>query len=80
MPAIGVILSKGSSTTCVVAYFGVIPVSGLTPNARYFIDVTGYPTSSVPVARPIILQVLGQALDSSRLLLTPSKDLLRLNP
>lgn len=80
MPAIGIITIKTSPTDCTVSFFGVILSSGLSPNARYFVDVTSYPTSSVPAARPVILQELGRALDSTRLLLIPSNHLLRLNP
>ena len=79
MPAIGIILTKSSAILCAVAYFGVIPLSGLLPNARYFVSATGQLSSSIPGSRPVILQVVGQALDSSRLLLTLSRDLIRLN-
>ena len=79
MPAIGMILSKSSATDCVVVWLGVVALAGLTPNARYFLDSTGFAVDSLSAVRPVIVQVLGQALDSGRLLLTPSKDLLRLN-
>ena len=79
MPSIGMILSKSSATNCVVAYFGAVPVTGLTPNARYYVGIGGAVVPHVPSNRPFIVQVLGQALDSGRLLLTPSKTVLRLN-
>lgn len=79
MPAVGIIMSKGSDTTCQVCYFGALPVAGLTPNSRYYVGAAGAVVGSVPVTRPLIVQVLGQALDSARLLLNPSKNLIRLN-
>jgi hypothetical protein len=78
MPAVGVIVSKSSSTTCLVAWLGVVSLSGFAANKRCFLDSTGFALDSVPTARPVILQVLGQVLDSGRMLLNPSRDLVRL--
>lgn len=79
MPSVGVILSKSSATSCLVAYFGTYVTTGLTPNARYFVGSGGVLSATVPIVRPFITQVMGQALDTTRLLLTPSKNILRLN-
>jgi hypothetical protein len=79
MPAMGVILSKGTTTSCQVGYLGAISISGLTPNARYHVGLGGSVVQAVPSNRPFIVLVLGQAIDSGRLMLNPSKTLLRLN-
>ena len=82
MPSVGIVLSKGSPTSCTVAWSGIVTLAGggLFPNARYFVGADGFLTPLVPLVRPVLLQVVGQAIDGTRLLLNPSKDMIRINP
>jgi hypothetical protein len=82
MPSVGIVLSKASPTSCTVAWFGIVTLvgGGLLPSARYFIGADGFLTPIVPLVRPVLLQVVGQAIDDTRLILNPSKDMIRINP
>ena len=82
MPAVGIVLSKATTTDCAVMVFGVFyPGFLLTPSARYFVSASaGLVPAPIPSSRPFIVQAMGQALDENRLLLAPSRDLVRLNP
>lgn len=77
MPAIGVIISKQTSSLCIVAWFGSVTKSGLTPGSRYFVGSDSKPTATRPSA-PSLIQIVGVAVDSGRLLVNPSPDMVRL--
>lgn len=81
MPAIGVVVDKSSPTTCTFVTSGPVQVlTGLTPNARYYVGADGRPTSVPPTARPLFFQVIGVALENETLLFQPSFDLVKLIP
>jgi hypothetical protein len=83
MPGVGVIISKSSSTDCIILRYGLLNVTGLTPGSIYFVDSNSRPTLIRPVASPgvkVFVQVIGVAMDSSRLLLNPSFNLTRVIP
>jgi hypothetical protein len=74
MPAVGVIVSKSSSTSCKILRYGLLSMSGLVPGKTYFVDFDSTPTDvrPVPSSGSVFVQVIGVAMDSSRLLLNPS--------
>lgn len=75
MPAVGVITSKQSDTACTVLLLGEYePGVTLTPNQRVWVGLNGFVALTRPSA-PAFLQVVGQALDEARVLVSPSKDL-----
>jgi len=82
MPAVGVIVSKQSTTQCTVLMQGVVPVGTLvdTPpaaNDRLFVGLDGRLTTARPNG-PVFLQVFAVALWGDQLLVRPSFDLARL--
>lgn len=81
MPVRGIIVSKFSSTVCSVVYYGAVSLTGIVPplstGKRYFAGASSKPTA-VPPTRPTFIQVVGIALDSSRLLFDPSPNLIKL--
>lgn len=79
MPAIGIITSKSSSTSCLVAYLGVVPITVALPGKIYFVGSDGKPTATRP-AGPALIQSVGVALDASRLLLHPSLNMTKVLP
>ena len=75
MPAVGVITAKQSATACTVLLLGeYAPGVALTPNQRVWVGANGYAALTRPAA-PAFLQVVGQALDEARVLVSPSRDL-----
>jgi hypothetical protein len=83
MPGVGVILSKSSPTDCKILRYGILNVAGLAPGGTYFVGSDSRPTPVRPIAPSgvkVFVQVLGVAVDSSRLLLNPSFNLTRVNP
>jgi len=80
MPGIGVIVSKASPTECMILRYGILNVSGLIPGKTYFVGVNSRPTNIPPVAPlggKVFIQVVGVAMDSTKLLLNPSFNLTR---
>lgn len=74
MPAIGVIIEKPTLSTCLVMTFGVLAATGLTPNARYWVDTDAQITATPPTRASgvnRVVQVVGIALSSTKLLLRP---------
>ena len=74
MPALGVIVRKPTSTTCLVQTFGEILASGLVPPARYYIGADSKITDTPPVpgvGSEVVVQVVGAALDSGAFLVSP---------
>ena len=80
MPGVGAIVSKSSSTQCMILRYGILSVTGLVPGKTYFVDFDGTPTATRPVAgvgQKVFVQVIGVAMDSSRLMFNPSFNLTR---
>lgn len=80
MPAIGIITKKWDSTKVLVQLWGEVTsvYSELTPGRTYFVDHSGRPSTSPPVAAPgnyTYQQVIGVALDMGTLLVKPSETL-----
>lgn len=74
-PAVGVIVSKLTSTRCLLQAVGDVAVfpSILTPGKTYFVGLDAFPTEIPPIAPlggRVAIQTLGVALDASRLLLS----------
>lgn len=79
MPAVGIIVQKPTPTTCLVQVRGeVITPFALAPGGRYFVGANSQP-SLPPVPAPAVdgislVQWIGVAIDSNRLLLEPDFD------
>jgi len=72
VPAIGVIVSKSSSTDCLVQISGLITVlSGLTPGKLYWLNTNGTATVAVPTGGTRYVHSVGVALASNVLLWRP---------
>lgn len=72
MPAFGVIVSKSSSTICLVQRFGVTTVfTGLTAGKVYYVGSNGSP-SLTPPAWPALQQIAGIAIDVATFVLSLS--------
>lgn len=67
MPAIGIVKSKSSPTVCVVHILGILTAGPFIPQKRYFVGTSGNVVDAPPIIRPIFLQQIGVAIDSSRL-------------
>lgn len=81
MPALGVIVDKPTATACTVIYLGALPVGALPaflPGKRYFVGLSSQPVATPPVTPGVLVQVIGIALDSGRLLFNPSPIMTRL--
>lgn len=83
LPAIGIIVSKASATSCVVQYGGVLSgvYGGLERPLPVFLGSDGGLTHAVPTAdigRPVWLQHMGAAVGESIIALTPSPQLTKL--
>jgi len=79
MPSIGIILYKPTTTTCIVVYLGAFPVGVLPsflPGKKYYVGASSKPVSVTPTA-PAIIQIVGIALDSGRLLFNPSPSMVK---
>ena len=75
VPAIGIILDKPTSTTCFVQTKGEVDIVGLIPGKKYFVGIDARVTSIQPAPDPgqiACAQIIGIALDVSKLLLEPS--------
>lgn len=74
MPAFGIVIDKTTPILCTVRVSGeVVPANVLVPGKRYFIDVDGKPSDTIPTPDPggkAAIQVAAYALDTNRLLLT----------
>lgn len=75
MPAVGVITQKTSTTQCLVQWSGeVVGVyTGLSYNSLYFVGVDSLAVTPppTPTTAPLYWQVVGVALDSDVLLVSP---------
>ena len=72
MPALGVIVSKPTTVTCLVQYAGEVAVySGLTPGRVYMLDQNGEPTAALPtVGSDHYVQRIGIATSTDSMLLS----------
>lgn len=69
MPAIGIIVQKPTSTTCLVQVTGqTTTFSPVIAGSFYYVGAASLPVS-VPPAPPALRQVIGVGLDTARLLL-----------
>jgi len=83
VPGVGLITSKSAPTDCKILRYGVIGVPALTTGKIYFVGSNGRPTDVRPVALPggkVFVQVMGVAMASSLLLVSPSFNLTRVLP
>lgn len=82
VPAVGCILSKSSSTSCLVQTAGLAGglYSGLTAGAMYYSGLSSRPSilPTPSVGQSLFLQALGIALDPTTLILAPSIVLTRI--
>lgn len=83
LPAIGIIVSKSTSTNCVVQYGGILPgvYGGLERPLPVFLASDGGLTHAVPtpdIGRPVWLQHMGSAVGESVIALNPSPLLTKL--
>jgi len=70
-PIIGIVVSKSSLTTVLVAHTGFFTInnSNLRPGSKVFVDPMGNLVSDVPIIN--FIQVLGVAVDINRFYLKP---------
>lgn len=81
MPAIGLILSKAAPTDAMVIRRGLVDIVGLNPGKLVFVGVDGKPTTTRPSPTGTdryFVQVVGSALDTSRLMLCPELNVTRI--
>lgn len=81
MPGVGVILTKHTDVTCTVLQSGIVSASGLVSGKVYFVSSSGRPTEIPPSPGPgatLMLQTVGVAIDTARLMLQPSFDMIQL--
>ena len=81
-PAVGIVVSKPTSTSCIVRYAGELTgFVGLTPGATYYLDTSPGAITSTPPSNPgDIRQVVGTALDSTTLIVDIERDVVLLAP
>lgn len=76
IPAVGVIESKPSSTTCVVRYLGPLASSGRTPQKQQWVGLLGSLVEDKTTVTPlpggkVLIQQMGVALASDIILIQP---------
>jgi hypothetical protein len=80
MPGVGVIVSKDTHSNCRILRYGILSMGSLIPGKTYFVGLDGRPTGVRPVppeGGKVFIQVLGVAMDSTRLMVNPSFSLTR---
>jgi hypothetical protein len=84
MPAVGMVLSKASSTRCLVGTSGVVAQAGppLTPGGRYFVGLDGRLLLGPPAAGPgpVFWQTVAVAVDEGHVELSVSLNMHRRLP
>lgn len=79
LPAVGVIISKPSSTTCLVQWMGETPAifSGLSAGELYFLgaDAKLAEVPPAPVSKDMFVQVVAVALSEDRAYVRPEGNL-----
>jgi hypothetical protein len=83
MLAVGVIISKSGSTSCVVQTNDIVSgvYTGLTPGSLYFVGSNGRPTTtrpSPPTGGSVLVQPIGYALDANLFLVSPGTNITRM--
>lgn len=70
MPALGIVFSKSSDTSCTVVSSGLVPATGLIPGASYFASSDGRIALIPPTPDfgPVFQQIVGIALTANILL------------
>lgn len=69
-PALGIVTSKPSTSTCVVRSYGPVTLAGLTPGATYYLAATdGLVTATAPSGVGAVVQPLGVATSATTLFL-----------
>jgi hypothetical protein len=73
LPAVGVVIDKPTPTTCKIQWQGEVTIfSGLIPHKIYFLDTLGQASDIPPTPTTnLFIQVLGTALDTNVLLISP---------
>lgn len=83
MPAVAIVVSKPTTTTCVVQASGPVEVPGIVPGSVYFVGTDSKPTSTRP-ANPAAgkrgVQFVGFGRDSDLLDLRPATLPVRIIP
>lgn len=84
MPAIGVIISKDSSTECLVHIFGIMEdtYSGLDVSCVIFVAADGSLNKTPPVppsGESVFVQAMGSTMGSSSIYLIPNFSMVKLN-
>lgn len=78
MPVIGIILSKPTPTTCIIARSGEVAVAGLTVGQEYYASTTpGQLTTTVPTATGQVAQYVGYARNTTTLVVQPREPVVR---
>jgi len=79
MPVIGIITSKPTPTTCVIARSGEVTIAGLTVGQEYYASATvpGQLTPTVPVFSGFVAQYVGYAKNNTTLVVQPGIPLVR---
>lgn len=74
MPAVGPIISKPTSTSCIIQVSGIVydVFSGLTPGQTYFIGAGGTISLVPPSPSVAYSQTIGISIDTDALLIVPS--------
>ena len=81
--AIGLIVSKDSDTTCLIQFFGEVEgVYGGLSIGNLWLDIDGTITNLIPIAPPsgVFLQKIGNAVSTTRFILSPEKPWFRRLP
>lgn len=85
MPAFGIIVSKSTSTRCVLRADGIVSgvYTGLTPDARLFVGLSGQlvegASSITPLpAGKVYVQYFGKALSADTIQLAPAPPIIRI--
>ena len=69
-PALGIVVSKPTPTTCVVRSYGPVTLAGLTPGVTYYLDTaSGLVTDAAPTGVSDVVQPLGVATSATTLFL-----------
>lgn len=80
MPSVGVLIDKPTATTCTVQRSGILTTSGLVAGTRYWVGDAGLLTATIPtpgIGEARILQSVGIAISSTKLLLDPQTQILK---
>ncbi|MBD3261221.1 MAG: hypothetical protein GF334_05980 [Candidatus Altiarchaeales archaeon] len=75
IPAIGVVVNKPTTTSCLIAHEGEIEgFAGLTAGSSYYLTSTGGLSSTAPSTPGEVVQRVGIATSATTLFLTPNQE------